>query len=108
MAGATIPQIAPYRLPEQEWYTLEEVADRWSEKTGTKVSPEVILHYGAKNLIALGFVSNGIEVVFSGIFHEEVGGVSVASSPPPNLFGVRKDSTLIDDSGDVPPVFSST
>ena len=32
-------------LPGKEWFTLQEVADRWSEKTGTKVSPEDVLRY---------------------------------------------------------------
>lgn len=32
--------------PIKEWYTLQEVADRWAEKTGKEVSVNDILHFG--------------------------------------------------------------
>lgn len=43
MANKTIPKGA---MPEKEWYTLQEVAGRWTRMTGQAVGIDDILHYG--------------------------------------------------------------
>ena len=45
MADKTIPQTATIGLPAKHYYTLQEVADRWTRMTGQAVNVDDVLHY---------------------------------------------------------------
>lgn len=45
MADKTIPQTAPIGLPAKHYYTLQEVAERWTRMMGNGVSVDDVLRY---------------------------------------------------------------
>jgi len=61
MADMTIPQTAPIGL-QKAYYTLQEVADRWTEKTGKKVSPGDVLHYEEIGLLRIAALLNNAQL----------------------------------------------
>ncbi len=80
----TDEKVAPSGLPEKEWFTLDEIAQRWG------CSVEHVVHLGAAGHVELGVVADEWEVALAVEVHEEPDGY--ASSSLPALF--NSDRTI--------------
>ena len=53
MDEAKNTEVKPNGLPARQWFTLQDVATRWTGMTGQAVSVEDVLHYGAEGLLRI-------------------------------------------------------
>ena len=50
----TRDNVAPAGLPGKDWFTLDVLAAKWSRDTGQTVTPDDLLHYGARHGLRVG------------------------------------------------------
>lgn len=50
----TRDNVAPAGLPGKDWFSLDALAAKWSRDTGRTVTPDDLLHYGARHGLRVG------------------------------------------------------
>ena len=62
MAVETLTENTTTRLPTPEWFTLQRVADRWTEKEGRTVSVDEVLHYESTGILKIAALSDNLSI----------------------------------------------